>query len=204
MRILAVYRHYWPDATPYARLLKAILERAAAEGHDVTVYAAQPSYNDLATARRPWRETVGGVKIRRVRLLRERKRFLIGRLLNSLYFLARAVGHACSRRRYDLVLANGHPPLLAGGALWLINRLTRTPYLLHLQDIHPECLRVVGKLQNGVAYRAARRLDAYWCRRAAKLVTLSGDMADSLAARGLDRRPMAVINNSPLPLDKTA
>jgi glycosyltransferase involved in cell wall biosynthesis len=170
----------------------------------VTVYTAQPSYNDLAAGGRPWRETVGGVKIRRVRLLPERKRFFIGRLLNSLFFLARAVGHACLRRRYDLVLANAHPPLLAGGALWLINRLVRKPYVLHLQDIHPECLRVVGKLRDGAAYRLARRLDAQWCRRAARLVTLSDDMADSLAARGLDRRQMAVINNSPLPVEKTA
>jgi glycosyltransferase involved in cell wall biosynthesis len=200
MRILAVYRHYWPDATPYARLLKAILERAAAEGHDVTVYTAQPSYNDVATPRQPVRETLGGVKVRRVRLLPERKRFLAVRALNAAYFLARAILHATLRRRYDLLLANVHPPLLAGAALRAIHAVRRTPFVLHVQDIHPESLRAAGRLRDGGPYRGARRLDTHCCRRAERLVTLSADMADALAKRGLDRRQIAVINNSPLPL----
>jgi glycosyltransferase involved in cell wall biosynthesis len=204
MRILAIYRHYWPDSTPYARLLKAILERAARDGHEVFAYAAQPSYNDLSAAPQAAREIVNGVGIRRVRLLPERKRLLPLRALNELYFLLRAVLHVLRGSHYDLLLANGRPPVLTGCALWLLSRLTGTPYVLHLQDVHPECLHVVGKLRAGLAYRLLLRLDTRVCRDAQRLVTLSHDMAQALRERDLDSRKIVVINNSSLPLESHA
>jgi glycosyltransferase involved in cell wall biosynthesis len=204
MRILAIYRHYWPDSTPYARLLKAILERAASDGHEVVAYAAQPSYNDVTTLRQPARDIVNGVRIRRVRLLPERKRLLPLRALNELYFLFRAVVHALRGPDYDLLLANGRPPVLTACGLWLIGRLTGTPYVLHLQDIHPECLQVVGKLRVGLVYRLLRRLDTRACRDAHCLITLSQDMAQALQERGLDSQKIKVINNSSLPLESHA
>ncbi|MCA9261058.1 MAG: hypothetical protein KDA61_17705, partial [Planctomycetales bacterium] len=166
MRILAVYRHYWPDATPYARLLRAIAEDAVANGRRVTVITAQPSYNDLQFDKQPRRETLKGVHVRRVRLAPERKRWKLVRLLNSIWFLCRAVGHAILGR-YDLVVANGHPPVLMGVALRMIHLLVGTPYVLHLQDIHPEGLRAVGVFSRSPVYRTLRAVDAAVCRRAA-------------------------------------
>ncbi len=204
MRILAIYRHYWPDATPYARLLKSILERTATEGHVVTVHAAQPSYNEVAAPLQPRRETLGGVDVRRLRLPPESKRRLGLRLVSSLYFLLRAVAHATLGRPYDLVIANGHPPILTACTLWLIHRLVGTPYIPHLQDVHPESLRAVGQVRDGRMFRLARRIDAACCRRAAKIVTLSHDMAEALVERGVDRRQIEIINNCPLPTDRMA
>lgn len=198
MRILAVYRHYWPDTTPYARLLKVILEQAAAEGHAVTAYSAQPSYNDATLPPQPRREGQGGVAIRRVRLLPERKRWRAVRLVNSLLFLAKAAWHAVVQQRYDVIVANGHPPVLMGLALRLVRMLTGTPYVLHLQDIHPECLAAVGRLPRGLRYRWLRALDTSSCRGAVRLVTLSDEMAASLVNRGLDRRQIVLIQNAPL------
>jgi len=91
MKILCIYRHYWPDITPYARLLKAIAEHLVSEGHEVTVFTGQPGYNDVRQGSQPWREKLNGVDVIRVWLPPERKRFVVLRLLGFLWFLGRAV-----------------------------------------------------------------------------------------------------------------
>ncbi|TWT99496.1 putative glycosyl transferase [Botrimarina colliarenosi] len=177
-----------------------ILERLAADGHDVAVVTAQPSYNDHAVTRQPWSEFVGGVRVNRCWLLPERKRWELVRLLNALLFLFRAVAHATMFRRYDLIIANAHPPVAIGLALRVISRLTGARYVVHLQDIHPESAGAIGRIKSdGRLYKWLRDIDATTCRQAARVVTLSSDMADSLRDRGVEPAPICVINNCQLP-----
>jgi hypothetical protein len=196
VRILAVYRHYWPDTTPYARLLRMILERLADDGHEVSVIAGQPSYNDARLPRSPWSEQLGGVKVRRVWLPPERKSWRLVRLLNACLFLLRAVVHATLFRRYDIVIANSQPPVLIGLALRCIAKLSGARYVLHMQDIHPESLSAVGRLSsNSAAYRLLRRIEGASARRAHRIVTLSEDMRMSLESRGDSLPQIRIVNN---------
>lgn len=199
MRILAIYRHYWPDATPYARMLRGILEHLADLGHSAVVLTAQPNYNDIAQPTQPRRETLGKVDIRRLRLLPERKRFRLLRAVNFLYFLLRAIGHTCRHRQYDLIVANSHPPVLMGIALRVIRRLTGIPYVLHCQDVHPESALLAHQLQDNWAYRLMKRADTKSCSEACCVVTLSDDMWATLRARSdYSADNVRVINNFPL------
>jgi glycosyltransferase involved in cell wall biosynthesis len=198
MKILAIYRHYSPDTAPYARILRTIVEHLAERGHETTVFTAQPSYNDVRQPHQQRRETLGGVDVRRIRLLPERKRWRLLRIVNLVYFLCRAVWHAAIARRYDLVIANSHPPVIMGCALRAIRAIRGTPYIYHCQDLHPEAAALAGDLERGGLYRRLLRWDAATCRRAHRLVVLSRDMADSIAARGLPRGNVHIINNPPL------
>jgi glycosyltransferase involved in cell wall biosynthesis len=195
MRILAIYKYYWPDKTPYARILKAILEHWIDQGHEATVLTAQPGYNDVRQPRQPWRETLGGVDVHRLRTPREPKRNAPRRLLSFLVFLVRAVWRACREPRPDLIIVNPHPPVLMGLAVRLIRRLRGVPFVYHCQDIHPESSRVMGHMENPVLYRLLRRLDTANCQAAALIVTLSEDMVATLRARGVPREKILVINN---------
>ncbi len=196
MRILAIYRHYWPDATPYARLLRAILEDQVTQGKSATVFTAQPGYNDVVFPRQPQRETLGGVDVQRIRLLPERKHMHLLRAINYLYFLFRAMLHVLIRRRYDLVVANTHPPVLMGVALRLIRRLTGIPFVLHCQDIHPESAVLSDQLRGGRIARWLQRVDTNSCVEAERVVTLSDDMKQTLRRRKGNRADnITVINN---------
>lgn len=199
MKILAIYRHYWPDTTPYARLLRMILERLAEEGHDVSVISAQPSYNNVGVRSSPWNEILGGVNIRRVGLLPERKTWRLARVLNACLFLSRSIAHAIFHRRYDLTIANAQPPVAIGIALRFIRWVTGARYVLHLQDIHPESLAEIGGVKRGQLYQLLKLLDTRSCCQADCIVTLSRDMEESLCSRNEPPGPVTVINNCQLP-----
>jgi glycosyltransferase involved in cell wall biosynthesis len=195
MRILGIYKYYWPDTTPYARLLKAILERWADAGHDVRVLTAQPGYNDIRHPPQPWRETLGGVQVRRLRIPREVKRSTLRRLVSFVVFLARSAWVACTGPRADLIIVNPVPPLLMGLTCRLIKALRGIPYLYHCEDIHPESARTMGEVRGGLAYRFMRAVDTANCRGAAVIVTLSEAMAATLVERGIPREKIVLINN---------
>jgi glycosyltransferase involved in cell wall biosynthesis len=201
MRILAIYRHYAPDTTPYARILRMIAEHQSAQGHDVTVITAQPAYNDVRIPRQPWRERIGGVHVKRVRLLPERKRWRIVRGINFIWFLMRCVLHTLWVARYDLVIANTHPPVLMGCALRIIRALRGTPFIYHCQDLHPEAAVISGDLSHGRLYERFLRWDTATCLAAQRIVVLSRDMAESVMRRGVPAERISIVNNPPLPVD---
>jgi glycosyltransferase involved in cell wall biosynthesis len=198
MRILAIYRHYVPDTAPYARILRTIVEHWAATGNEVTVFTAQPSYNDVRQPCQPWRQTSGGVEVRRVRLLPERKRWRTARALNFAWFLLRAIAHVVFAKKYDLVVTNSHPPVLMGCALRVIHAWRGTPFIYHCQDLHPEAAVVGGDLTKGRLYQRLLRWDTAACLAARRVVVLSKDMADTLLARGVPHERISIINNPPL------
>jgi glycosyltransferase involved in cell wall biosynthesis len=195
VKVLVIYRHYWPDATSYAWILKAIAERLADEGHQVVVYSAQPSYNDLGLPPRPADEIVGGVRILRKNLPPERKTKLWTRLRNTVLFLGSAVMHALRSPRYDLVLVNTTPAILQGGAARLIRILRGVPYVYNCQDLHPEAGLYGGSFRPGLLYRFLLWQDKRTVQGAAAAVVLSSDMAAMLASRGLPPDNVRVVNN---------
>lgn len=196
MRILVIYRHYWPDTTPYATLLRAMLERLVDDGHTVDVITAQPSYNDLVHPRQPRLQQLDGVTIRRLTLLPERKRRYALRLINFCWFLLRAVLHAIWHRRgYDLVIGSSHPPVLMGVALRAIRRWTGIPFIYHCQDLQPECMALARRLRPAWIVQLLTAVDTQTCQDAEAVIVLSDDMRRTMVERGVPDGKVAVINN---------
>jgi glycosyltransferase involved in cell wall biosynthesis len=195
MKILAIYKYYWPDTTPYARILRSILERWAVDGHAVSVLTAQPGYNDIVHPRQPDREILGGVEVRRLGIPREVKRQPVRRLLSFLVFLGRAAWTACRGGPADVLIVNPHPPLLMGLTCRLIKALRGIPFIYHCEDIHPESALATGQVRGGLSYRLMRAVDTANCRAAALIVTLSEAMAQTLVERGVPRERIVLINN---------
>jgi glycosyltransferase involved in cell wall biosynthesis len=85
-----------------------------------------------------------------------------------------------------------------GCALQIIQRLSGTPFIYHCQDIHPEAAALARDVRRNWFYRMLLRWDTATCRRAARVVVLSQDMADTLAARRVSRAGIVIVNNPPL------
>ncbi len=157
MKILFTHRYFWPDSPAYATMLRTIAEHVAAQGHEVEVFASQPSYGEHSRAAP--RERVGGIAIRRVAVFHERKGSPLARGLNVAIYCARLFAHVL-RSRPDIVTAATFPPVLAGWTASLAAKLVGARFIYHLQDVHPEVsVYSGGRLGRGFLLRFLRSLD---------------------------------------------
>ena len=196
MKILLVHRYFWPDSPPYASILRSIAEKLAADGHQVDVLTAQPSYGGTAlheTA--PKSEVKRGVSIERAPLLSESKAQPIRRAVNLALFAARVLSEIGRRRDYDVVMAATTPPVLVALASRLASKMTGAKFVYHMQDIYPEVLGANSGQPLSVPLRLLRQLDAITTRTADRVVVLSVDMRESLAKRGHGIDHVRLINN---------
>jgi len=186
VKILIIYRHYWPDTPPLGSMLRTISENLVARGHKVYVVTAQPSYQARQGKPLPKRETKGGVRIIRLPLMRETGG-TIRRALNILLFQVSAFLYA-GRHRFDLVWTNTLPPVYAGFNAYFAAKACGARFLYHVQDIYPEVWRYSspekpGKVKSAFM-RIAASIDSWNCRRASAVVVLSEDMMRTIADRG--------------------
>ena len=88
-------------------------QRFAAAGHEVTIFSARPSYNDLYSGDPlPRKQVVDGMTIIRTPLLKENKRNAILRSINMLIFGVSLFIHSVFRRNaYDLMTVTTFPPV---------------------------------------------------------------------------------------------
>ena len=200
MRILAVYRHFWPDSPPYASMLRTIAGALAADGHEVSVLAERPSYKAVdRAARAPGREVLDGVRVRRLARLPAMRRSAVRRL-GAAVFPLRVVGYAIRERlrgrRYDVLWTATMPPAINGAGARLAARILGARFVYHLQDIYPELQTFSGKWrETGTLARITGWLDARNVHLAACNVTLSDDMATTIQARGVPADRVRVIAN---------
>ncbi len=196
MKLLLSHRFFWPDAPPYATMLRSIAGRLAADGHEVTVYSTQPSYHAGVDKSAPARARLDGFTVVRAPARREEKRNPAVRAYNLVSYVAGLRRHILAHPDYDVVTASTFPPIAAAAVAAGAARRIGARFIYHCMDIHPEVSLFSGQLRPGWLFRVLRNLDSRTCRRADALVVLSEDMAETLRHRpGNDRLRPHVINN---------
>lgn len=203
-KILAVHRYYWPDTPPYAAMLRRIVSAWQEAGHQVEVLSSQPSYKaaGVDNERRPSRDVVDGVVVDRMTLPNETSRPLL-RIINALRLGSKLLWKALTRR-YDVIMISTSPPVLGGVAAALASKLTRTRFIYHCMDIHPEVGKISGEFSNPFLFRILSKLDQWTCHQADPVIVLSEDMAKTLRERPKgDRLSIQVLNNFSLPTERT-
>ena len=196
MRILLVHRYYSPDVGAYPQMLRIMAERFVREGHRVSVFSTQPGYNNVTTAKLPRHQISDGIEEIRVGILPENKKNLLVRSLSIFCFLVQLIAHCLFRfRRYDLITVGSFPPTVTAMVVRWISWINGCRYLYHCQDLYPEIAQASGIVKRKWLTKLAASIDLRNCRRAAALVTLSGDMTNTLKRRGLSGDNFHVINN---------
>lgn len=200
-RILLIHRWFWPDAPPYASMLRSIGRQLVEDGHDVTVLTAQPSYN-AATAgkRRPAVEEIDGIRIVRLKQWREKKSNWLMRGLNMLRFMWQIRRFILRQTKtdhgpFDAITATTMPPVLVAATARRAARKTGALFLYHMMDIYPEIAWVSGMAKKNLITRWLAKVDARNCREAARVIVLSQDMKDALIERGLACGHVVILNN---------
>ncbi len=195
MRILIVYRYFWPDTPPYAAMLRDITGWLAESGHQVEVLTAQPAYKpEVGIPPQPKKEMLGNVKVRRLWLLPESGRGA-ARAINAALFVFQAFLITLFGQRRDVVWTATMPPVFQAFVLMLAVKLRGSRFLYHMQDIYPEVGVSGGILANGKMARILRWFDNQTLNQTDVNVVLSDDMKMAISQRGAEPDHVAVINN---------
>lgn len=195
MKLLLSHRFFWPDTPPYALMLRDIAESLAHDGHEVHVFASQPSYRAEAAETAPRREQMGPLMVRRCFAFAGEKKSPLKRIANVVIYCLALIWQIL-RERPDVVSASTFPPVAAAWCASWASKRVGAKFIYHMQDIHPEVsVYSGGRMGRGVLRRLFTLLDNQTLRRAASIVVLSEDMADTLRARDTGALPITVINN---------
>lgn len=201
MKILILYRHFWPDSPPYASMLRSIGRRLAEDGHEVTIWTQEPSYKQSDLAHRvPRRERLDGMSVERLGVLPGFRRLRPVRVLDKLLFPLRLMLKALWRRireeHYDLVWTATIPPVAQGMIGRWIAGLFSAKFLYHCQDLYPELGRHSGLWrEGGLRDNVLSSIERRNRTNADVLVALSDDMAVTVRQLASPRGELAVINN---------
>ncbi len=195
MRVTIVYRYFWPDTPPYAEMLKHISAWLAEDGHDVRILTAQPAYKpEVGVGFQPAREFIDNVEVIRLPLLAEDGKSW-KKILNSLLFVIQCFFRILFGRKSELVWTATMPPVFQAFAIMLAGKVRGARFLYHMQDIHPE-ISIASKLMKpGIITRIMTTIDRFTQGFAWRIVVLSEDMKQSIAARGIKKDRVIVVRN---------
>ncbi|BAM04455.1 glycosyltransferase family 4 protein [Phycisphaera mikurensis] len=182
MRILILSQTYVPDAPAVGQYMHDAAVELARRGHDVVAVAASKSYEDSSQTY-PKRETLDGVRVRRLGFSSFGKGSMAVRLLGGCSFTAQAALRVLGGRRFDVTLVSTSPPMAPLAALAL-RACRRTPYVFWAMDINPDQMVAMGKCaaDSTPAWLFESMIRAT-LKHAARVCTLDRFMAERLAAK---------------------
>lgn len=186
MRVQLWSCNYAPEPTGIAPVSAVWAESMRELGHEVEVVAAFPHYPEpiWEHPRRPYRETVNGIRVRRLPLWVGRAS-AAQRIRQELSFTAALSAAIPFLGRPDVVVAvsPSFPALLPA----LINgRVRRVPWVLWLHDILPDGATATGLVSEaGPVVKASRALERLAYREANRIVVLSRAFASNLEIKGV-------------------
>ncbi len=193
MRITILHRYFWPQSYPYARMLKDIAESLVNAGHDVKVMTSRQGTEQEDNQRLIWMKH-NGIKMSFITLGSEKKKELIRKALNAIYF-GMWVFYKLLFGRQDVVMVATTPPIVVAALVRWVGFLRGFKYVYHCQDIHPEAMLINREINENIFYRILRKIDKKNIDAAWKVITLSGDMRNTLAKRTSSVEHIHLINN---------
>ncbi|MDA8168355.1 MAG: glycosyltransferase family 4 protein [Nitrospiraceae bacterium] len=199
MKILLLARYFPPEIGTAANLFYELAGGLAAEGHEITVITGFPWYNLESVpgkyrGRFFMREEMHGFKVLRVAVPApgpRKARLALGHLTAP---VTAFTGGLLSGRP-DAIFAYS-PPVFIGLAGWFLKKLKRAPFVMGVQDLHPQCYIDQGILKNRVLIRVLEAIEVFCYRKATFITVHSEGNRDFIAEKkGISREKIKTVSN---------
>ncbi|MGF1449649.1 MAG: glycosyltransferase family 4 protein [Opitutales bacterium] len=181
-RILLITQVYPPDPAAVGQYMAELGEALAARGWDARVLASGRGYDD-PSLKYPPKETLRGVRVRRLPWSSLGKKTILHRLAGQALFCVQAILRGLFTRRLGLIVITTSPPMgsVVGLTLGIVRRC---PVAYWVMDINPDQAILLGKARaDSPLVRAFEAFDRAILRRARTIVTLDTYMAERLQAK---------------------
>jgi colanic acid biosynthesis glycosyl transferase WcaI len=195
LHVLLLNEYFPPDTAATANNA-ALLAKALAGRHCVTVLAGRPSYDPLAR-HAPYlfrREQEGNLTIERVGSTAFSRLQMKGRLANYLSYLALATPRALCTNPH-VVLAMTDPPVegIVGAS---VAKFLGRPFVYNIRDLYPDMALAAGILRPGIWSDTWEQSHRRSLRQAARVIVLGEDMRERIAEKGVDPARVTVIRDA--------
>lgn len=121
------------------------------------------------------------------------------RIVDAVFFMLWVMGVLIWSRPREVYVSTD-PPVLVPFIVMVYAKVFGATYVYHLQDIHPEAANVVIPV-NRLTFRAFRWLDSVTMRHADRLITITEEMAEEIAARSNTSADVVIIENPAVSFD---
>ncbi len=160
MRVILLSQWYPPEQAPIGYMIQELASSLVSKGHDVTVITGFPNHPSgvvFGGYRKQWsmKESIDGVKVRRMYLYTSPSVGKIKRMITFLSFTFSSAWALLVNPRYDLIFAV-FQPLSVGLTLPTIARIRRAKLVLNVQDLHPDVPIELGLISNPLLIRVLR------------------------------------------------
>lgn len=202
MRILVVGINYAPDLIGVAKYNTELCEALVSFGHEVRVVTAPPYYPEwsIQHAYRGWRyrtEVINGVSITRSPIYVPGKPTGAKRLIHHASFAVASLWPVIStslRWRPDIVFSVAPSLMSAWLPAWIARRIDAVSWL-HLQDFEVDAAFDLGLLSNKRLRAPMVAVERRILRAFDRVSTISQQMLDRLASKGVDRERVHEVRN---------
>jgi glycosyltransferase involved in cell wall biosynthesis len=198
MNIVLLSRYFPPEIGTAANLFYELAKELSASGNKVTVVTGFPWYNleeipSKYNGKIFMRENLEGVDVIRVSFP------LFGPKVVKL-----ALGHLTAPvsaflaglqvKDQDIVYVYS-PPLFMGISAWLLRLFKRAPFVLGVQDLHPQCYIDQGILKNKFSIFILRLIEKFCYKKADAVTVHSQGNKEYMIGRGVNKEKIKVLHN---------
>lgn len=188
--IAIINRGFWPFYPVIGEALLRFAEDISREGHTVSVII-RDNANISATLKNHSRGK--GVFFYPSKAWTTSSSGIISRIIDSLFFSCWTL-FCLIRIRPKKIYVSTDPPVFVPFITMLYSCLTRTGFVYHLQDIHPEAANTILPI-NRFLYNLIIKIDALTMRKALRIITLTNNMAKVIVQRSKTTAPIHILNN---------
>ena len=188
-RIAIVNRSFWPASQVIGEALLQVAERLA-ENNQVSLITQSPI--DLK-AELKQKGRGQGIAVRACKARSDSSTHLVLRALDALVFMMWVFAMLCWQRPKKIYVSTD-PPVVVPFVVSVYALFGRAKVIYHLQDIHPEAANIILPL-NPFVMRLFQGIDSWSMRRAARLITLSVDMANVIRDRSRSKASIQLLDN---------
>ena len=200
MRVVVWGINYAPEFTGIAPHNVALCEFLHARGHAVemvTTFSYYPTWRKLPADRGKLYRTdvINGVPVHRCWHFVPPRVSALKRILHEATFIFTSTLRILSLGRAD-VYVSVSPPLLLGAASWFVGKITRAPFVFHVQDMQPDAAVGLGMLREGWFIKALYALEAFAYRKAARISGITRGMLVKFRRKGVPEEKLIYFPNA--------
>jgi len=189
MRILYISQYFPPEIGATQTRAVEMVTNLAKLGHEVVVLTEfpnhpkgiiPPQYKGKLVEHTVWQ----GIHIYRTWVYaRPHKNFFTRMGLYLSFMLSAGIFGSFIKGPFDIIYTTSPPFFVGVAGLWL-SRLKNAKFVFEVRDLWPESAVELGELSNPWMIKWAEKLENYYYRQAAALITVTGGIKSRLVRRG--------------------